>query len=285
VDDVRGDGVLGLLSRAIPRATDNDLELRDPARVESFARWVERFVARYHRAEVRGTERVPPGAALLVGNHNAGAWSADMFLLGTALYRAHGLEGTPYGLAHEVVLGLPGARQLLIPLGALRASHETARRVFDAGRRVLVYPGGDLEAMRPYRDRDRIVFGGRKGYVRLALRSGVPVVPVVAAGAHETFIVIDDLRWLARALHAERWLRVGVWPLTLCLPWGLTLGPMIPYVALPTRILIEFLEPIRFSRSGAEAAGDQAYVDECDRQVRETMQRALTRLAEERRSR
>lgn len=284
MDDVRGDGVLGLLSRAVPHATDSDLELRDPARIEAFARWVETVVARYHRAQVRGTDRVPPGAALIVGNHNAGAWSADMFLLGVALYRAHGLEGTPYGLAHEVVLGMPGARQLLLPLGALRASHESARRAFEAGRRVLVYPGGDLEAMRPYRDRDRIVFGERKGYVRLALRSGVPVVPVVAAGAHETFIVLDDLRWLARALRAERWLRVGVWPLTLCLPWGVTLGPMIPYLPLPSRILIEFLEPIRFSRSGPEAAADRAYVDECDRQVRETMQHALTRLAEERRA-
>ncbi len=285
MDDRRDSSVLELLSRAVPRATDDDLELRDPARVEAFARWVELFVARYHRAEVRGVDRVPPGAALIVGNHNAGAWSADMFLLGTALYRAHGLEGAPYGLAHEVVLGLPGARQLLIPLGALRASHETARRVFEAGRRVLVYPGGDLEAMRPYRDRDRIVFGSRKGYIRLALRSGVPLVPVVAAGAHETFIVIDDMRWLARALKAKSWLRVGVWPLTLCLPWGLTLGPMIPYVALPTRILMEFLEPIRFERSGEEAAADNAYVDECDRRVRETMQAALTRLAAERRRR
>lgn len=285
MDDTRNRGLSALLSRAVPRATDDDLEQRDPARMEAFARWVELAVARYHRAEVRGTERVPRGASLIVGNHNAGAWSADMFLLGTALYRAHGLEGAPYGLAHEVILGMPGARQLLLPLGALRASHETAERVFRAGRRVLVYPGGDLEAMRPWRDRDRIVFGGRKGYLRLALRSGVPIVPVVAAGAHETFIVVDDLRWLARAMHAERWLRVGVWPLTLCLPWGITLGPMIPYLPLPSRILIEFLEPIRFERSGPAAAADRAYVEDCDRRVRETMQRALTRLADERRAR
>ena len=283
MDDERGERLWGLLERAVPHATDDALELRDPARVESFVRLVEAFVARYHRAQVRGTGRVPRGAALIVGNHNAGAWSADMWLLGAALYRAHGLEGTPYGLAHEVVLGLPVARQLLIPLGALRASHESARRAFAAGRRVLVYPGGDLEAMRPYRDRDRIVFGGRRGYIRLALRSGVPVVPVVAAGAHETFIVIDDLRWLARALRAKRWLRVDVWPLTLCLPWGVTLGPLIPYLPLPSRILVEFLDPIHFDRSGDAAANDADYVAECDQRVRETMQRALTRLAAERR--
>lgn len=260
----------------------DDLELRDPARIELFARVAESAVARYHRARIRGVERVPHGAALIVGNHNAGAWAADMFLLGTALYRAHGLEGAPYGLAHEVVLELPWFRKLLMPLGAVRASHENALAIFERGRRVLVYPGGDLESMRPFRDRNRIVFGGRRGYVRLALRAGVPIVPVVAAGAHSTFIVVDDLRWLARALGADRRLRLNVWPLTLCLPWGVMLGPLLPYVPFPSRISMEFLEPIRFEPSGAEAAGDADYVAECDRRVRAAMQSALTRLAAER---
>lgn len=266
------------------RACLDDLDQRDPVRVATFVRLVDAIVARYHRAEVRGAGRVPEGAALVVGNHNAGAWSADMFLVGAALYRAGGIDGAPYGLAHEVVLDLPVAGALLRSLGAVRASHDNARRLFDRGRRVLVYPGGDLEAMRPWRDRDRIVFGGRKGYVRLALRSGVPIVPVVAAGAHETFLVVDDLQWLARLIRADRWLRVKVWPLTLCLPWGVTLGPLVPYLGYPARILVEFLDPICFSRSGDEAARDDAYVDACDAQVRASMQAALSRLAAERRS-
>ncbi len=238
----------------------------------------------YHRAEVSGVEHVPRGATLVVGNHNAGAWSADMYLLGAALFHADGIDGTPYGLAHEVVLELPVVGAILKALGAVPASHDNARRLFERGRRVLVYPGGDADAMRPWRDRDRIVFDGRTGYVRLALRAGVPIAPVVAAGAHETFVVIDDLRWLARALHADRRLRLKVWPLTLCLPWGVTLGPLWPYIAYPSRILVEFLAPIRFPRVGDEAANDAAYVARCDAEVRDTMQAALTRLAAKRRA-
>lgn len=274
----------GRSARAGRDARLDDLDQRDPARVATFVDLVDRVIAPYHRAEVRGAARVPRGAALVVGNHNAGAWTADMYLLGAALYHESGLDGTPYGLAHEVVLDLPVVGAILRPLGAVRASHDNARRLFERGRRVLVYPGGDVDAMRPWRDRDRIVFGGRKGYVRLALRCGVPIAPVVAAGAHETFVVIDDLPWLARALRADRWLRVKVWPLTLCLPWGVTLGPLVPYLPFPSRILVEFLEPIRFGRSGEAAASDEAYVARCDARVREAMQAALTRLARERRA-
>ncbi len=260
----------------------DSLDNRDPARVERMLAFTERFIARYHRAEVRGVERIPAGAALYVGNHNAGFWSADTYLFCAAIYRAHGLGSVPYGLAHEVAVDLPLVRDLLVPLGAVRASHENARRLFARGSKVLVYPGGDLESMRPFRERNRIVFGGRTGYMKLALREGVPIVPLVAAGAHSASLVLDDLQWLARALGADKHLRVKVWPLMLSFPLGLTLGPLVPYVPFPSRILAEVQEPLRFERTGEAAANDDAYVAECDERVRTAMQAALTRLAAER---
>lgn len=260
--------------------TDN----RDPGRIAWLARWVERLLVPYFRAEVRGLERVPDGPALYVGNHSSGVLTPDSFIVGSALFRAHGIEAVPYGLGHEVAIQLPLIHQIIVPLGAVRASHDTAHRLFAEGRKVVVYPGGDLEAMRPFADRDRIVFGDRRGYIRLALREGVPVVPVVVAGSHATFMILDRRNWLA-LIGLDRLLRIKVWPTTLSIPWGLTPGPPMLYIPCPTRMLAEVLPPIRFDRTGPEAARDESLVAECAGLVESTMQQALTRLARERRRR
>lgn len=268
------------------RRYDTDsLDNRDETQIARLATVVDAVVRPWFRAEVRGLDRIPPGPALYVGNHNAGLLMPEALLLGSAVYRALGLGAVPYGLAGDWVISLPLLQQLVVPLGAVRASQDNARRLLARGAKVLVYPGGDLDSMRPFRDRDRIVFGGRRGYVRTALRAGVPVLPVVAAGAHSTFVVLDDGRWLARLLRADRFLRVSTWPLTLCLPWGLVIGPGLVYLPWPSRILVETLDPIRFDREGDAAANDDGYVRACAGLVEARMQAALTRLAQERASR
>jgi len=259
----------------------DSIDNRDPELVARSLAAFERVAGSYFRAEVRGIERIPEGAALYVGNHNAGILSPDTGLFAAAVHRTLGLAAVPYGLAHEVALELPLLHQLLVPMGAVRASHDSARRLFARGDKVLVYPGGDQEALRPFRHRNRIVFGGRDGYIRSALRAGVPVIPFVAAGAHATFVILDDGRWLARVLGADRWLRLKVWPITLCLPWGLVVGP-VPYVPWPTRILIEVMQPMSFDRVGEVAAKDDAYVRACADRVEAAMQATLDRLADER---
>ena len=239
---------------------------------------VENTLRRYHRAEVFGLDRIPKGAALFVGNHSAGLLTPDSFILGSALLTRRPMEDLPYSLTHEVAIRAPGLNQILAPLGGIRACHENAAKIFERGLKVLVYPGGDEDALRPYRMRNKIRFGGRQGYIRLALRHRVPVIPVVCAGAHETFIVIDDLPWLARALRANKLLRMKVWPLTLSIPWGVTLGPAPPHFPLPSRILLEVLQPIAFERTGPDAANDNDYVAECAALVETRMQTALDQL-------
>jgi 1-acyl-sn-glycerol-3-phosphate acyltransferase len=134
--------------------------------------------------------------------------------------------------------------------------------------------------MRSFVDRNRIIFGGRTGYVRLALSARVPLVPVVAAGAHSTLIILNDGRWLATAIGAPRLFRTRVWPIALSVPWGLTIGPSPPpYLPLPARILVEVLEPVRFEREGDDAANDPSYVRRCADEVERAMQAALVRLA------
>ena len=209
--------------------------------------------------------------------------TVDSFIFGAAVYHQRGIVDVPYGLGHEWMIRAPGAHPLLMRLGAVRACHENAQRLFAANHKVLVYPGGDVDSCRPFRDRHRIVFDGRKGYIRLAIRSGVPVIPVVSCGAQSIWVVLSDMRWLAKLLGFDKWLRIKVMPLTLSVPWGLTLGLPPPFIPLPVRILIEILEPIEFDRHGEEAASDEAYVDACASLVETTMQRCLDKLADERR--
>ena len=257
------------------------LDRRDPEFIDRFVRTVGAPLQRRFDSEVRGLERMPRGAALVVGNHNGGTLSPDTFVFGASVYQELGPDQVPWGLAHEFALKIPGIGEFLTRLGAVRACHGNANRLFARGHKVMVYPGGDVEALRPFQHRNRIVFDGRRGYVRLAIREGVPIVPVVAAGAHASLVVLADGKRVASAFGLSRLLRLKVWPLAISIPWGLTFGPLPPYWPLRTRILIETLEPIHFERSGSEAARDDRYIARCDAEVRARMQATLTRLARE----
>ena len=268
-----------------PRLAEAARAARDPALLDRIAAFANGPLRAWHRAEVRGLDAIPTGPVLFVGNHNAATSTPDTWLALSALYAQRGLAGLPFGLAHSAVRSAPVLGPLMGRLGAVPAGHDHALSLFAAGHQVLVYPGGDVEAMRPFRDRDRLRFAGRRGYIRLALRAGVPIVPLVAAGAHATFIVLSDLPWLARALGVDRRFRLTVFPLALSVPWGLTLGPLPPYLPWPSRILIEALPAIHFPRTGEDAAADDAWVTACAHHVEARMQAALPRLAAERAAR
>lgn len=254
---------------------------RDPERLERAAAFFERTVVRYHRGEVLGVERIPRGAGLYVGNHNAGMWTPDTYIFGAAVYRARGIADFPFALGHMMVMQAPRLGDYLTSLGGMLATPHNGERALRAGYKVLVYPGGDVDAYRPYRQRNKVDFFPRRGYIRLALRTGVPIIPVVSSGAHESFVVVEDFQWLAKRLGVSRWLRFKAWPLILSLPWGLTLGPL-PFIPFPSKILVEVLEPIQFGRSGDEAARDRTYVEQCAQAVERQMEDALHRLAVQR---
>lgn len=261
----------------------DSLENRSETIIEWISTPVSFLLGKYFRAEVRGLERIPQGAALYVGNHNMGMLSLDSFIFAAEAFKKHGMDAVPYGLAHDAAMFFPLARDFIASLGGIRACHENAAKIFAAGKKAIVYPGGDVDALRPFKHRNRIVFGGRTGYVRLALSENVPIVPVVAAGAHSVYIILTDGRKIAKTLKFDKLFRSEVWPVTLCLPWGLVIGPGLFFLPWPSKILIEVMEPISFERSGPEAAADDIYVRMCADKVETAMQAALSRLARERR--
>ncbi len=270
---------------ALPGFRDADsLDNRDPALIGRASQLLRPALWRWFTPEVRGLERIPDGPALYVGNHSGGFVSPDTWIFAIAVLEERGIEHVPYGLAHQVVMEAPGLNQVLTRIGGIEAKPENAHRAFERGMKVLVYPGGDLDAFRPSHETHRVVFGPRRGYVRLALRAGAPIVPVVSAGGHEGWRVLSDGKWLAKRLRTHRVLRTDVLPITLSFPWGVAVGAP-PYLPWPTRILIEVLEPIVFERRGEDAAQDEDYVEVCHRRVVTIMQDALDRLTRERRER
>jgi 1-acyl-sn-glycerol-3-phosphate acyltransferase len=260
------------------------LDHRDPAFIDKVAGVFERTIWPYHRAEVRGLDRMPakPGA-IYIGNHNGYPYMTEYFLFTSALFARFGMTVYPYTLAHDVTLKLPLVNQFLTKYGCVRADRDNARRVLERGESLAIYPGGADELMRPHRERTRLRFQGRLGYVRLALAYNRPIVPVVAVGGHSTALILDDLPWLAELIGARTKIRVASWPLMLSIPWGLTLGPIIPpYVPWPSRIIVEVLEPIVLPPAPGVSVSEKAWARECADLVERTIEQAMVRLEAER---
>ena len=255
---------------------------RDPAFLRTARPILERY-ASYFRSEVRGFERVPEhGPFLVVGNHSGGQMPPDIPVLLTAWWRERGEDEPIYALFHSFFLSLPGVGPTMARAGAIEADPVAAEAILRSGAILIDYPGGDQEVYRPWRDRNRIEFGGRLGVIRLALRTQVAVVPAVTVGAHETVVVLNRGEDLVRWLGLDRRFRVKVMPLLLG-PFGLVPGG-IPTWPLPAKITTELLDPIDWSeRYGPEAADDEDVLRECYDELTTTMQEALDRLAAERR--
>ena len=269
------DGVRSFVARRIPPA---DLDERDPDYIrESLPRlWL--LSSLYFRGDVRGLGNVPEeGGVLLVGNHTGGNLTPDTIVFTLAFSTYFGVERAFHQLAHNLVLSLPGLASLR-KFGTVAASPQNARAALEAGATVLVYPGGDYEAHRPSWHRHRIDFGGRKGFIRLALEQDVPIVPVVAVGGQETALFLSRGEHLATALGLDRLLRLKVLPISLALPWVLNVGDMLGHVPLPAKITVEALAPIHLRQEfGADPDVDEVYAH-----IVRLMQDTLEALAAER---
>jgi 1-acyl-sn-glycerol-3-phosphate acyltransferase len=276
------------LARKDPTADEgerpgDDLDARDPEFVRLIVDLFRALGERYFRWDVEGVEHVPhAGPALLVGNHNGGMQVTDSFLTFVAIWDRFGPLRAIRGLAHDLAFDDPVLAKYAAKFGVLRAGHANAHRAFERGDLVLVYPGSDLDSFRSFRDRNRIELGGRRGFVRLALRAGVPIVPVVSAGTHEQFVVLTRGEKLAKRIGFKKLFRAEVLPIVFSLPWGITLG-FVPYLPLPAQTTLAFGEPIHFPDLGPEAADDEAAVDACYRRVEAEMQAILDRITAGRR--
>jgi 1-acyl-sn-glycerol-3-phosphate acyltransferase len=272
--------VLGELAeqaqRRIPRA---DLDDRDPDYIREKLPQLWLAASLWYRGEVRGLGNVPDtGPVLLVGNHSGGNMTPDTLVFTLAFSTYFGVERAFFQLAHNLVLSMPGLG-FLRKFGTVAASPANARQALESGAALLVYPGGDYEVHRPSWQRHRVDFGGRKGFIRLAIEQNVPIVPVVSIGGQETALFLTRGERLARLLALDRVFRLKVLPISVALPWGLNVGDMLGHIPLPAKITIETLPPIDLRREfGPDPDANEVY----DHLTR-IMQDTLDALAAERR--
>jgi 1-acyl-sn-glycerol-3-phosphate acyltransferase len=266
------------LARLADGLPGDDLDEWDPDYIRRTLPILSTLFRGYFRGEVRGLDNIPPsGPALLVGNHSGGTMIADTFVFTLCFYKRFGPDRRFHQLAHDLAARLPGLG--IRPYGTVRATHRNARRAFAKGAPVLVYPGGDYETFRPSWHSDRIEFGGRRGFVRLALEEGVPIVPVVSIGGQETGLFLTRGERAARLVGLDRLARIKVLPVALGPPFGAAVLDLPLRVPVPAKITVEVLEPIDVR----EQFGDEPNPNEVYDHVTRIMQETLDTLAAERR--
>ena len=230
------------------------------------------FVRRYHRLQVEAAPTTFEGPVLFVANHGfGGIFDLNLFAVAAAFDQL-ALDRPVIVLAHQMVWTLRlGA--LVEPMGARPASKDSVREAFESGCHVLVLPGGDLDAFKSWSHRNEIVFGGRSGFARLAME----MVPIVTAGAGESLLVVSTGERLARAMRLDKLLRLKALPVTVSLPWGVSIGGagMLPYLPLPSKLYTRVLPAM----APEEAETGEQYAA----RVEAAMQEALTDMTEGRR--
>jgi len=215
----------------------------------------------YHRAVLEGAHRLPAtGGALLVSNH--GRLDFDSFILCLLVLRATGRLVRLLG--DRLWFGLPVAGRLMASAGVVEGTRENARRLLEGGELVLTYPGGVPEILSSRYGREHIDWRGRTGFARVAVETGVPVIPVVSVGVNNGHLFLTSGRRLGRLLY-RRLLRLGPEydayrdPLTVgLLPLPLPFSTAV-HLPLPCKVRYVVGEPIHpLSRASGVGAGDRA---------------------------
>lgn len=252
---------------------------RDPTFIERMFPLMK-AINLYFGTEFRGWQHVLRDApCLIVGNHSGGAEPPDFWLLLYKWVTERGAAAPLYGLAYDLLFGVPGMGNALRRVGIIPASHANAHEALAMGAAVSVFPGGDYEVFRPWRERNRIEFGGHTGFIKLAIAEGVPVVPMTIHGAHQSTLVLTRGRGIAHAMGIDR-LHINVFPFL----WNIPFGPapaVLPSVHLPAKVIVHFGAPLDWSRHHRHGAHDPTVLQACYDEITTVMQHTLDRLARE----
>ncbi|MCP3164042.1 1-acyl-sn-glycerol-3-phosphate acyltransferase [Myxococcus qinghaiensis] len=235
---------------------------KDPSLVQRLEPVLEFLYGQYWRVAAQGTDHIPRGAVILVANHS-GALPYDGLVMSLTLARERPDLRESRWLVEDQIFHAPVLGTLFNRLGAVRACPENALRLLDEQRPLVVFPEGYQGLGKPFAERYRLKRFGRGGFVKLALRTGAPIVPVAIVGAEETSPLLGRI------------------PAGFL---GLPYLPLTPLGPLPAKWSIRFGEPIAMDGLPPEAAEDLGEVGRLTERTREAIQGMIHTLLRERRS-
>ena len=217
----------------------------------SVARWLYRY---YFRAQAFGIENVPSsGRVVLVSNHS-GQLPFDALVIGCACFLEPPQPRLVRAMVEFFVPSVPFASYLFARWGQITGTPENCRRLLAADEAVLVFPEGARGISKPFSKRYQLAEFG-KGFLRLALESGAPIVPVAVIGAEEQAPAVN-LKTLARLL------RTPAFPVV---PYP----PFVAAVPLPVKYRVYFGEPMHFT---GDPDDDDELLDDKVKMVRNRIQ-------------
>jgi 1-acyl-sn-glycerol-3-phosphate acyltransferase len=257
-----------------PRLSDVD-EWGRSERTRALARALyEPLYSRWFRTEWEGLEKIPDaGGALLVANH-AGAIPSDAPVI------MHGIEkelGRPvYGMADYFFRSVPVVGTMWARAGGVSARPANAYRLLkEQDQLALVFPEGTKGPSKSYTDRYQLRRFGRGGFVEIAMRAGVPVIPIAVVGSEEAMPIVFRLPTLAKALG------VPYFPVTANL---LALGPLGVVMPFPAKFKLRVLDPVHFNVPPDQDRYSKSRIMEESERIRTHLQEAVYDMLRDRRS-
>jgi 1-acyl-sn-glycerol-3-phosphate acyltransferase len=235
----------------------------------------------WFRMEVEGWEHVPEPPVLLIGIHSGAPFVWDAWTVGIHWWRRFGSERPLHGTAHDALMAAPLIGSYFRKMGVLPAAPDSIATALAADRDVAIWPGGEVDSLRAWKDRDKAVLAGRAGFVKTAIKAGVPIVPISTVGGPDAMPVLFTGRRIARALQLDRLARLKMFPVALSAPWGIS-PALLPEIPFPAKIRTAFQPPVEVD-SDPERAEDDDYVERKYREVRDSIQHGMDALARRRR--
>jgi 1-acyl-sn-glycerol-3-phosphate acyltransferase len=229
---------------------------------------------KWFRVEVTGAANLPvDSGALIVANHS-GTLPWDAVMTAIAVHDNHPNGKHLRMLGADLVFKVPMLSALARRTGQTLACGADAQRLLRSGELVGVWPEGFKGIGKPFGERYQLQRFGRGGFVRTAMKAGVPIIPCSIVGAEEIYPKVADLKPLAKLLG------LPYFPVT---PFFPLLGPL-GAIPLPTKWHIDFGAPIRTDLAAQDEADDHGVALETAEHVRETIQETLNSMVAERKS-
>ncbi len=251
----------GFLGKVVAKAAEKTGYTPDEFAYHVLPRFLLEIIRRYLRVKVKGVSNIPKkGAYILIANHSG-------FMGFDALMLAHQVNEKrkviPHIIAHKLWFLSPEISVHAHRFGLVPATYENGLEILNKNEPLLLFPEGEEGNFKPSRKRYQLR-RFRRGFVRLALETGAPIIPSVVIGAEETHLTLSQIRW-AKDL----------------------IGTVIPIplnvVPLPAKWTIRFLPPIYLEKN-PEKARDKEYVTQLSKKIRLLLQKEINADLEKRKT-